>query len=149
MRTLPFYQKLGYAGVLPFIICTIGLLIADQGVLRSVFILTQMAYGGMILSFLGGVHWSHALPKNNERQMILAMIPTIAGLFLFILPVVLQVYSLSLFGMALGFLMLYIMDKRYLNADQLPCGYIAFRRKITMIVFSCLAVSITSVSFYG
>lgn len=149
MKDLPFYQKLGYLGALPFVICTVGLLFAELGVLRNVFILTQMAYGGMILSFLGGVHWAHALPKKNDRQMMMAMVPTIFGLLLFILPVVLQVYSLSLFGMAIGFLALFILDKRHLNADQLPSGYIMFRRKITMIVFTCLAISIVSVSFYG
>ncbi len=146
MKDLPHYQKLGYVGILPFLICVIGLLVVEVPLLRNVFILTQMAYGGMILSFLGGVHWAHALPKKNERQMMMAMVPTIFGLLLFILPVVLQVYSLSLFGMAIGFLALFIMDKRYLNADQLPSGYILFRRKITMIVFTCLAASVTIVA---
>lgn len=149
MKNLPFYQKLGYLGALPFLLCVLGLMVFDNTFLRSFFILTQMAYGGMILSFLGGVHWAHALPREDYNQMGLAMLPTILGLCLFILPVVLKVYTLSLFGMSIGFLALFIMDKRYLNADWLPNGYIEFRRKITMIVFTCLAVSTGLVVFSG
>ncbi len=146
---MPYYQKLGYLGALPFILCVLGLVAFDHEYLRNFFILTQMAYGGMILSFLGGVHWAHALPRNDRHQMGLAMLPTICGLCLFILPVVLKVYTLSLFGMAIGFLALFIMDKRYLNGDQIPNGYILFRRKITLIVFTCLAVSVAIVTFSG
>lgn len=149
MKNLPYYQKLGYLGAVPFLLCVLGLLIFDDEYLRNFFVLTQMAYGGMILSFLGGVHWAHALPKKDHNQMGLAMLPTIFGLCLFILPVVLKIYTLSLFCMAVGFLALFIMDKRYLNADQLPNGYIEFRRKITLIIFTCLAVSVAVMTFSG
>lgn len=149
MKRLPFYQKLGYLGALPFILCTLGLLVFGDDYLRNFFMLTQMAYGGMILSFLGGIHWAHALPKDDKHQMGIAMLPTIFGLALFILPVILKVYTISLFGMAIGFLVLLVMDKRHLNADQLPSGYLMFRRKISLIVFICLALSVGLVTFGG
>ncbi len=147
MKDIPLYQKLGYLGTAPFILCAAGLLATRHDLLSNMFALIALGYGGMILSFLAGVHWAHALPKKNKRQMILAMIPTIICLALFVLPVILRVYSISLFLLAFGFLAMYVMDKRYLVADWLPGGYMVFRRKITLIVFFCLLVSIAAVSF--
>ncbi len=142
----PLYKSLGYAGVLPFVACTITLFFVTEFSDEAIISLVQLAYGSMILSFLAGVHWAQAINPRNEntntrRHMIVAMAPTILCLGLFILPVYTQSYEWSLFALAHAFIFTYSLDAVLLNTEDLPEGYLSFRLKVTGIVFVCLLCS--------
>ena len=148
-----FYRFLGYFGALPFLIAGLGGLFFDETI-GKLFLGLQFVYSGLILSFLSGIHWSHAFPRNSEGQMIASILPTIFSLiaicvaFLLIFGNLLgttmsTVICSALLGMnILGFFTLYILDLQHLNKKHFPDDYFAFRLQITTIVCVCLALSI-------
>lgn len=71
-------KLLGYAGLIPFVIIPIlviiGLLDAYLGYLHFV------QYSAIILSFLGGIHWLDALQnKRKNHQLFVSMLPSIVA----------------------------------------------------------------------
>src|SRR5436305_1221239 len=68
----PIAMLLGIAGLIPFVVCGLGALAAPRpDAERSLWAL--IAYGAVILAFLGGVHWGFGLdeaaspPANIQR----------------------------------------------------------------------------------
>ena len=75
---------LGYAGVLTFVGCLRGMIIAPTP--WSTFAkIGLLAYGACILSFLGGIHWGVAVTGTREtttgpwRHLALAVLPALIG----------------------------------------------------------------------
>lgn len=93
-------KLLGYAGLLPFILIPvfiiIGLMDAYIGYLHFV------QYSAIILSFMGGIHWLDALQnRRKNHQLFASMLPSIvAWLSLVFLDgtVLLSILSLSHLG---------------------------------------------------
>jgi hypothetical protein len=92
METIPRAALwLGVAGALPFWMLAVAL-----------------AYGGLMLSFLGGIRWGVALGAPDERQRARAMIggavPVLMGLAAFFLapPIGLSLIIIALFVQALA-----------------------------------------------
>lgn len=138
------YKLLGYKGALPFIVIAVLLFVVED---KTPFALAQMAYASMILSFLGGVHWAHGLPRDNHKQVFIAMQPTIFAMFIFVMALATQAYAPMLGLMALLFPLIYIMDQKYLDTDQLPEGYFAFRKNLTLKVSVALLASAAAFLF--
>lgn len=70
---------LGYAGLLPFIALTIAGITGDD---HSRVLTLFLAYGAVILSFLGGIHWGIAMHDggaNASRQLAACMLPALAA----------------------------------------------------------------------
>ena len=57
-------HQLGYAGLLPFVFMLFGVWFADASWLQD-FVKGQLAYGIVILSFLGGVHWGAGMLSSE------------------------------------------------------------------------------------
>ena len=149
------YKILGYAGAIPFVFCAFELLRMTQldpaqnsafFRMQSIIALTQLAYAGLIASFLSGVHWAHALPKENNAQALLAMIPTILSLVLFIAAGVMGFIASSLLIASIGFKLIFVMDKKFLEPDWLPHDYFKFRMIITLI--ACTSLLLSAISFW-
>lgn len=138
---MTLYKIFGYAGALPFLALAFGLTVLPSGEARETLALIQLCYAGMIASFLAGVHWAHALPKDNPAQIFAAMQPTILSLFLITMALVTGEYGVIFILMALGFLGLYTLDRKLLDPSLLPEGYFDFRRRITTIVTAALIIS--------
>lgn len=136
------YKILGYAGALPFLACAAGLVFIHDSTFIDTLALLQLIYAAMIASFLGGVHWSHALPRRDKAQMVLAMGPTIVSFGVILLPFMTGGYGVAYGIMAVLFLALYAADRRYLQQDWLPAGYMRFRAVITAVVFAALMISL-------
>ena len=49
-------RRLGYAGLIPFVFLALCLWVAGEE-LHPYVALSMQAYGGVIVSFLGGIHW--------------------------------------------------------------------------------------------
>jgi hypothetical protein len=133
----------GYAGTLPFIACIAATLFIDNAQIAHIATFTQLSYAAMILSFLGGVHWGQALPRNNTSQMAFAMIPSIASLFI-ILYALIGDTNIALATMAALFWVLYIGDKKSMPKDLVPEGYFTFRLILTIIVSLTLIIPLIS-----
>ena len=94
--TWTLIRRLGYAGLIPFVFLALCLWVVGED-LHPYVALSMQAYGGVIVSFLGGIHWGvgfrNAITMHNAPPLhftwgvlpsILAwigvMMPAFAGL---------------------------------------------------------------------
>ena len=129
------YKVLGYLGTLPFFWLNF-VIYSHKNFDTAVFqVLSMMAYGGMILSFLAGIHWALGLPRQNKVQLCLSMLPTIISFGL----IIAFSYTWSfpapfLVAMGLMFWAMYFIDLKLLETNDFPVDYFVFRRNLTIIV---------------
>lgn len=86
-------------------------------------------YGALILSFLGGARWGLAVAWPDPRRVVisLAMLPTLAGLALLLLPA--EWRAAQLCGLAAALLLHWLWDAR---ASGLPAWYPKLRAILTI-----------------
>jgi hypothetical protein len=80
-RTLPFLAVvLGIVGVIPFVICGLGS-VATNFIGAQIAIQLLLAYGAVVLSFLGGIHWgvSLATDEGTRQRLTLGVLPSLLG----------------------------------------------------------------------
>ena len=131
---------LGLAGLLPFAAATLSqwlalpLLTAGHGRLLAI------AYGGVILAFLGGIRWGTAMgPYAAQRQALefaTSVMAALAGVAALFLP--------PLLGLCLliaGFLMQALWDVMSVEAGRLPQWFGSLRKVLTAgAVLALLAI---------
>ena len=128
---------LGYAGLIPFIVFSIGSWLPLPMITDATFLLT--AYAAMILSFMGAIHWGVAMANtgdNNGKYFIASVIPALSAWLALIIP---QNYAIIL--LMTGFIGLIIYDWSVEEAQRLPDWYIPMRNKLTLVVVICLMVT--------
>ncbi|WP_293494892.1 DUF3429 domain-containing protein [Phenylobacterium sp.] len=117
----------GVLGLVPFLAPPlVGLLAPDQSGLAG----TALAlYGGLILSFLGGARWGMAIGEDRPRAFTItvAMIPTVAGLDLLLLPP--QAQTEKLLGLAAALALHLLWD---LRSNGPPAWYPRLRILLTL-----------------
>ena len=145
MVVIPFGARwLGLLGVLPFVAMTVaGVTDTSVGVDNARFVLR--AYGGIILSFLGGIQWGLAIRNSDgnarTRQglnpmLTLSIVPSLIGW------VGLLVKEQLGFGLLIvGFALVLISDVRVVNMGIAPRWYLRLRYPLTAIVISCLTIT--------
>jgi len=117
----------GLLGLIPFIAPpVISWIFSD---LRPFAGLVQVLYGALILSFLGGARWGLAIAGSVPRTLAvsLAMLPTIVGLGLLLLPA--STRRIQLCGLALALGLHWIWD---LRGRDLPVWYAGLRTLLTV-----------------
>lgn len=128
---------LGFAGLLPFLASTLAVWLAPfRWNLAALDI--QLAYGAVILSFMGAVHWGLAMAGGRDsltyERLGWSVAPALLGwLALLMNPV------LGLFLLAAGFAAVYLGDLRSIAAGNTPAWYRALRKPLTIIVILTLA----------
>ncbi|RLK51224.1 uncharacterized protein DUF3429 [Alkalispirillum mobile] len=134
-------KRLGYAGLLPFAFGVLVLLFASaHSPTGQFFSLWTMAYGAVILSFLGATHWGVALARGQATggaaDYIASVVPALVGwLSLLLLPWA---------GMPLllaGFLGWWGYERRVAARLQLPDWYQRLRFRLTGLVSLMLALA--------
>jgi hypothetical protein len=135
---------LGYGGLIPFIVLApASLLDHHHGIAWSDAL---YAYGAIILSFVGALHWGLAmsLPGLSEGQrsawfmwsVVPALIAWLAVLFSPIIAAPLLV---------VGFIAHYLQDRRLAGQAALPPWYLPLRLRLTCVaVVSLIAGIFTS-----
>jgi len=134
-----FYQLLGYAGVLPFVAFLVGFYLNQNNpILGNLFLVMQLSYGAIIISFLAGIHWTDAVRLKSIKRQIFSILPTI-----FLLPIIFWGFSHSpvqALLMLVGLLWaLFVLDRIFFyyrrdDTDTMPRGYILYRFNLTMLV---------------
>ncbi|HIC81965.1 MAG TPA: DUF3429 domain-containing protein [Kiloniellaceae bacterium] len=130
---------LGFAGLIPFLASALGVWTA--GYPRSLIALDiQLAYGAVILSFMGAVHWGLAMAGGagamSFHRLGWSVVPALAGWLALLLN---PAYGVIL--MVIGFAGVYFGDLRSIAADNTPAWYKALRKPLTIIVIASLASS--------
>ncbi|NGX15075.1 DUF3429 family protein [Wenzhouxiangella sp. XN24] len=121
---------LGYAGLVPFVAALLGGLLGGAGQ-QAYFAQQFIAYGAVILSFVGAVHWGTALASGSLRIMRLAIsvLPALLGWAALLLPS--QGAAWLLLG---GFVLLRAWEATPPVAATLPAWYRGLRTRLTVAV---------------
>ncbi|MFN3544398.1 MAG: DUF3429 domain-containing protein [Thiobacillus sp.] len=132
---------LGYGGLLPFLGAAVLAVVdpAHAGLWRNALI----AYGAVILSFVGGLHWGFAMTLAGlsnlakQRCFVWSVVPALVAWPALLLP--------SAWGGALliaGFVAHYAQDVRLSRRADLPQWYLPLRLRLTTVACACLAVGV-------
>jgi hypothetical protein len=121
-------QMLGYAGLIPFIVLSLGclLLVGDQQLQAARALL---AYGAVIVSFLGAVHWG--LPVIGQAgskavvRLAWGVTPALLAWVALLLPL-----QAGLALLVAGLLAAYLADRRWLVAQD---WYLHLRKRLTLV----------------
>lgn len=132
---------LGYGGLLPFVLLAPASLLDHHH--GAVWSDALVAYGAIILSFIGALHWGLAmtLPELSERQrsawfawsVVPALIAWPAVLFSPIVAAPLLIF---------GFIAHYLQDRRLARQANLPDWYLPLRLRLSSVAVICLVASV-------
>jgi len=139
-RPLPITATLlGAAGLLPFL----GAGLAALGPQGDRAMMALVAYGAVILSFLGGVHWGFALQDPADRgqrpRLLLGVAPSLVGWVALLLAMAVEAEA-GLALLVLGVLGATIVEARAQRAGLMPRGYMALRYALSGVVIVVLVV---------
>jgi hypothetical protein len=134
---------LGGLGLMPFV----GLSIASQtieGDLKAAAVHGLLAYGAVILSFLGGIHWGAAMTRSISRtdhgidagRLGISVVPSLVGWASLLVDVR---YGLAL--LAAGFAANLLLDIWSARQGWVPPWYRRLRLPLTMVVVAALIVA--------
>jgi hypothetical protein len=129
----------GYAGVAPFLACLAVLLWAPQPQWRAFAQQAAIAYGAVILSFVGALHWALALAgrlPGDARTIIASVLPSVAAAVAALLD-----GQRGLALLTVGFGAFWIYEHRQW-AHRLPADYLSLRRRLTLAVCATLALTL-------
>lgn len=129
-------QWLGYVGLLPFVAALLGFLLSGDA--REDYFARQfIAYGAVILSFVGAVHWGLALATGSMRIMRLSfsILPALLAWAALLLPAAPAAWLLLA-----GFIALRAWEASAPVAGSLPAWYRRLRTRLTGAVALLLLV---------
>ena len=138
---------LGVAGLIPFAVPA-AIILWGPGEWRSFGWVALLAYGAVILSFVGAVHWGLALRQTGAgradsaglwRTLGWSVTPALLAWLALMLPPGAAV--LLLLG---GFGAQYWADERAFRAQRIPLWYLRLRRLLTAGVMACLGLALTT-----
>jgi hypothetical protein len=135
----PGFESLGYAGLLPFAAGVLGIALLE-GEPRQFAVRALVAYGAVILSFLGAVHWGLLLRCGDaavQRRLVVAVLPSLAAWGALLLQ---DRHALAVLAVAFGTFWLY--EHRVVGAPLLPADYLRLRRSLSLAVCSLLALGL-------
>ena len=123
-------QWLGYAGLIPFLAALAGFMLSDA-VRQQYFAQQFLAYGAVILSFVGAVHWGVALGGGRLRmmRMALSVLPALLAWAALLLPAAAGAWLLLA-----GFVGLRAWEASPPVAETLPGWYRNMRTRLTGLV---------------
>ena len=132
---------LGYGGLLPFLVLAPASLLDHHH--GAVWGDALYAYGAIILSFVGALHWGLAmsLPDLSDRQrsawFAWSVVPALIAW-----PAVLFSPPLSAPLLVLGFIAHYLQDRRLARQARLPDWYLPLRLRLSCVACICLVAGV-------
>ncbi len=122
-------ERLGFAGSIPFVVLAILLWLIDEE-LHPFVSIALVAYGAVIASFLGGIHWGIAFLKNTEHQRFHLMWGVTLSLLAW-LAVLMPAFSGLPF---IGFLLIaaYLVDRKAYHQAGIK-DYLTLRFRLTLV----------------
>lgn len=130
--SVPVVPKyLGYAGLIPFLGLSAGLWFIPRQYESSIS-LALLAYGAVILSFMGAIHWGVAIKLENtlqNKQLGWSVVPALIGWVALLIPVI---YGYSL--LIIAFVTLCMVDSYMTRQKTMPQWYPGLRVPLTAVV---------------
>jgi hypothetical protein len=118
---------LGYAGLFPQIAAVATCVFGKDSDVGPMF---AFAYAALILSFLGGIWWGFAMRSGQQQGRIatLAVLPSLFGALLILLSIARVLpMGLALVLMGSAVIMTLLIDRRLVDGDIAPAGWMALR----------------------
>ena len=132
---------LGYAGVVPFAGLALAALLGD-GAWQHLAVRAFLAYGAVILSFLGGIRWGAAArathPHNGEY--VLAVLPSLWAWACLLA----ETAGVAAWGLMIGFALMGFADWLKPAPGTAP-WLVSLRLRLTTAVVLCHAVVMPAV----
>ena len=130
---------LGALGLLPFVAASLLAVIAPS--IKETAVAALIAYGAVILSFLGGALWGLIIGRADADRMggllILSVVPSLIGWVSLLLP---PVMALVLLALSSG--CWFVVDTMMAKEKIAPPWYPRLRMPLTVIVVCCLALAV-------
>ena len=142
---LPF-RSLGYAGLLPFAAAA-ALALLGPPPWRGLALAALAAYGAVILSFLGAVHWGLALRASLEEaaaawpRLALGVLPALVGWVALLLPV-----RPGLLLLAAALVAVAAVETAATRRGLMPPGYLGLRWPLSLGAGACLLLGALAAS---
>lgn len=114
---------LGGLGIVPFAGLSLATPFATDG-LKAQLLFALLAYGAIILSFLGGIHWGLAigavLQSDNTlwRRIALSILPSLVAWAALLAP-----SSIGFLVLAAAFVAMLLVDIRASRVNEVPAWY--------------------------
>lgn len=127
---MSLFERLGYAGLLPFIAATMAVPFDINGA-ESFFIV----YSAFILSFMSGACWGvqQAHPdRANNLDLSISIGVFLWGWLMYFVP-----FTYALIGLLLGFISLLLLEQRSLYVQTYSLTYRRLRWVLTSVVSVC------------
>lgn len=153
MRRLPPVAiALGVAGLIPFIGCGLGGL-ALPAPDSERFLAALLAYGAVILAFLGAVHWGFVLEspapdgmaeltRKDRLRLVLGVVPALIGWVALLMPLVLNMEA-GLAVLLAGHIATAVMEGQLRRRALVPPGYMVMRWGLSLVVVAVLVTVLT------
>ncbi len=128
-------KALGYAGLIPFVVFSIGAWVRLPYVDNAIPVL--VAYAAVILAFMGAVHWGIALSSAKSGRSpyyIASVVPALVAWLALLMP---ESYAIPV--LLTAFIVLLAYDSAVTKPQQFPEWYVPLRIKLTLVVALCLA----------
>ena len=132
----------GYIGFLPFAFFSLLPWIIG-GEVSKTFIIFQLAYGSIIITFLGGFAWGwRDNQKNQKLNLSIGIGFSLLGCLILLLTF-LNLILISLITALIGFYCFYIFEKSTEDFEEKDIDYKKFRRMLTLLVCISFLISIS------
>jgi hypothetical protein len=151
-RRLPILAViLGLAGIIPFLLCGLAAAQANSpAAILAAYVL--IAYGAVILAFLGGVHWGFTLSTTHDPaetpRLILGVLPALAGWAALAAALYARQPVIGLLILIAAFILTIVVEWQGHRRGWVPAGYIGMRLAITCVVILILT-TVTGVRLIG
>lgn len=131
----------GLTGAIPFVSLSIGGALSS-GAHQSLAYFTLVAYGAVILSFLGGVHWGRAISAFDKGAVAdkflwvslgISVVPSLFGWLTLLVPM-----AIGLPVLAACFAAMLLIDLQTVKSGQFPSWYGNLRVILSVIVIASL-----------
>ena len=135
---------LGYAGVIPFVTTAVIIFFLYPRPEAQTILAYQIAYGAVILSFLGGIRWSLAMlfPEDEAllKRLTFSVMPSLlAWTALFVPPIWgLALLIVSFWGQAAS-------DNQASRRHEAPTWYGGYRVRLSILVIGALVLSVVGI----
>ena len=140
-KTIPFAAKiLGYSGLLPFAVLAVAHFYGSPPV-RDWALQGFLAYGAIILSFLGGIRWGVASVDDRFQGAapIIAVLPSLWAFACLLWPEPGQ----AVWALMAGFVLMGIAD-RWFPAPGSADWMVVLRVRLSSAVIACHGILIAS-----
>ena len=123
---------LGYGGLIPFV----GLAVAAIASTHHALLLSDalIAYGAIILSFVGALHWGFAMTldgltrRQRNARFVWSIVPPLVAW-----PAVMLTAAIASVILVAGFLAHYAQDRRLARSTALPAWDLPLRTRLTAV----------------